>query len=88
MLAELTLSMSCSHSCEWLQIGLTMFVYLTFYKQAGYVGSLSLNHHQENLQHHESEKKLHLITNNFKCFEHHPLTNSQGAGDSYSAQGF
>lgn len=64
--------MSCFHSWEWLQIGLMMSVYLSFYKQAEHVGSLSLNPHQENLQRHESEKKIHSITLNSKSFEHHP----------------
>ena len=59
MPAELTLSMSCFHSWEWLQIGLmSMSVYLSFYKQPEHVGSLSLNLRQENLQHHESEKNF------------------------------
>jgi len=72
MPVELTLSMNCFHSWEWSWIGLMMFVYISFYKQAEYVGSLSLNLHQENRQHHESEKKkLLMITNNPKCFEHH-----------------
>ena len=70
MLAELTLSMSCFHSWEWLQIALKMSVYLTSYKQAKHVGSLSLNLHQENLQHHESEKKFTWLLK-----EHHHSVN-------------